>query len=213
VESRGIIIVLAVLSVLFPDYGIYFVAVAMLFVVARAAVASRKKSEWDKKSVELLFRLGSLTDLNEGRIADEMKNFECFRIFSEKFRKTSKLEFPKFGWRSSVVGTALKSALETGNVKILSKALEQISIQEQAISEASSALSSQKYTLLASIAISSGILGLISSVSGTSYLYYVLAQSLISAFWINSFENSIYESILFSLPLSLSGYFLALRFV
>lgn len=204
---------LAVLSVLFPDYGIYFVAVAMMVVVARAALASRRKSEWDKKSVELLFRLGSITDLNEDRIADEMKTFDCFRIFSDKFRKTSKLEFPKFGWRSNVVGTALRSALETGNVKILPKALEQISLQEQAISEASSALSSQKYTLLASIAISSGILGLISSVSGTSYLYYVLIQSLISAFWINSFENSIYESILFSLPLSLSGYFLALRFV
>lgn len=207
------IIALGGLALVFPEYALFFVMGALIFVIFQRWKISKKRIKSDEMSVELLFSLGSLKNMTEVSVANEMKKFNCFEEYVIKFEKTSKLDFPNFGWKSSTVAMAIRSALKTGNQKILSKALQQISARQQSLSETQSIMTSQKYTLIASMAVASAILGLTSSISGQNYLYYVIIQSLISSLWVTFLGNNFYEALSLSLPLCLSAYFLSLRFV
>ena len=88
-----------------------------------------------------------------------------------------------------------------------------MSRKEDSVLEARSTLASQKYTLVASIGVASAIMGIASSISGQNYFYYVFAQSLLSGLWLKFLGGDIYESLSLSVPLSITGYFLALGFV
>ena len=211
--NRLILFVLAALALVFSQYILYIAAAALAVELNRRYRRSKIREGCDKQALELLFHLGAHKQLTENIVSEELQEFPCFERFSHIFERTSRLSLPNFGWRSFVVAAAIRSTLETGNVSIITKALEQISRREEAVIEAKSMMTSQKYTLIASIAIASAILGVASSISGQSYVYYVLAQSFVSAIWLKFIGGNFYESLSLSVPLSLVGYFFALRFV
>lgn len=212
-NNRLSVFVLLSLAIGFPEYGVYFVVGALLLEMLKRYKGFRFMETCDKQSQELLFRLVSYKSLNENIIAEEMDEFSCFQKFSEMFTKTSKLEFPKFGWKSATAAMAVKSALDTGNNKVITNALKLISSKEKSLNETKSLLAAQKYTLIASIGVSSAILGIAALMSGQTYLYYVVAQAMLSAIWLKFLGSNLYESLSLSIPISLVGYFLALRFV
>jgi len=197
----------------FPEWAPFaFVAVLVLELWRRYRDSTRREKN-DREVLELMFRLSARGSLTEETVSEEMGDFSCLARFAGSFKKTGRLTLPNFGWRSLIAAMAIRTALETGDSSVLTKALEQISRREEAMVEAGSMLASQKYTLVASIAVSSAILGVASSISGQSYLYYVIAQSLLSALWLKFLGGNFYESLSLSVPLSLAGHFLAARFV
>ena len=212
-NNRLTVFLLLSLAIVFPEYGVYLVAGALLLEVLKRYNNFRLNEICDKQAQELLFRLVSYKSLNENIIAEEMDGFSCFQKFSEIFSKTSKLEFPNFGWKTATAAMAVKSALNTGNNKVVTNALKLISSREKSLNETKALLAAQKYTLIASIGVSSTILGIAALMSGQTYLYYVMAQATISAIWLKFLGGNLYESVSLSIPLSLAGYFMALRFV
>ncbi len=210
---RLTVFLLAVCLIISPEWAPpIFVAILALELWKRYRDSTRRERN-DHEVLEFMFRLSTRKPLTEAVVSEELERFPCLTRFARGFRKTGKLALPNFGWRSLVAAMAIRSALETGDSSVLTKALEQISQREEAMVEAGSMLASQKYTLVASIAISSAILGVASSISGQNYLYYVVAQSLLSALWLKFFGGNFYESLSLSVPLSLTGYFLAARLV
>lgn len=212
-NNRLTVFVLLAFALLFPGYGIYFVTAALAIEILKRYLFSRKMERSDRNAHELLFRLVSYKSLTEQDVASEMECFPCFQRFSQAFRKTARLELPDFGWRSKVAATAIKSALEAGNAKILPEALKLVSSRESSINEVSSLLAAQKYTLIFSLGVASAILGITASMSGANYLYHVFAQSLISATWLKFLGNNFYESFSLTLPISLAGYLMAFSFL
>lgn len=188
-------------------------AAALALELFRRHRRDRRREECDRQALELLFRLSARRELTESVVASRMEEFGCFRRLAQRFERSSRLALPDFGWRSRAAATAIRAALETGDTSVLTAALEQVSRQEEVRVECSSALASQKYTLVASIAVASAVLGVSASISGTSHLYYVVAQSVLSAAWLHFLGDDPYASLSLSLPLSLAGYFLALHFV
>jgi hypothetical protein len=213
-ENDRLILFFAVAAaVLFPGLILYVASAVLLFELFRSYKVSRCRENCDKMAVELLFRLSAHNELTEAAVAEEMRAFPCFESHSGAFDTTGKLKLPEFGWRSFSVSSAISSSLETGNMQILTKALEQLSRKEDLVLEAKSTLASQKYTLIASIAVASAVMGIAASISGQDFIYYVLVQSFLSGIWLKFLGGDFYESLSLSVPLSLTGYFLSLGFV
>lgn len=201
------------LGVVFPSYSLYFFGGAVLLEVASKGFKERKRKACDRASMELLFKLGARESLTEKIVAEEMASLNCFKTYSTAFFRTSRLEFPNFGWRTFTAANAIKSALKTGDRSIVTRSLKMLSRREDAIKESQSLLMMQKYTLLASVIISSAVLGIASSVSGTTYTYYVVSQAFISSFWLMFLGGDFYESASLSIPLSLVSYLVAKSFL
>lgn len=211
--DRLVVFLVIGFAVVFPEQGVYLALFALVFEVFARYRKSKSLESCDKQSLELLFHLGAVKNITEQTVAQEMKGFPCFQKFTDVFERTSKLNLPNFRWRSLIVNNAIQSALDTGNTSIITKALEQVSNRENAIVESQSMVAAQKYTLIASIAVSSSILGVASSISGQNYFYYVIAQSILSAIWLKFIGNNLYESLSISIPLSVVGYLSAIKFV
>lgn len=163
-------------------------------------------------SLELLYLLSSEKHINEKIIAKLMRVVGLVK-WANMYEHKGKLVLPIFGWRSKTSTLAIKSYLDTSNPEILTDALFQISKQEEYALETSSLLSSQKYTLMASLVVASAVLGVVSSMTGENYLWYVVSQAVVSGIWLGFFENKFYESLSFSIPSSILAYLLSLRLV
>ena len=198
-------VVLLALAVLFPEYAAYLTGAFLFLSVLKRYRSEQRKEEADREYLSLLFSLGS--GATEEEVMDAMKGLKFLSRFSKR-----PLKLPEFGWRSRIAVPAIESYLETGNKEILTKALRQISKQEEVYSEINSLLSYQRYTFLASFAASAAVMGIASSVSGTDYLIYVVVQSLISALWVSSTGIGLYESLLLSVPAGVFSYLAALKF-
>jgi hypothetical protein len=207
------IIVLAGLAVLFPEYLPHIAGAGLALEVARRYRRHQRREECDRSAVELLFRLGASGELTEAVVAREMAELPSFGRSAATYGRTSRLSLPRFGWRSEVAAGAIRAALQTGDPSVVTRALEQVSRREEAMTEAQSVLASQKYTLVASIAVSSAIMGVASSISGQNYLWFVALQSLLSAVWLAFLGNGPYESLSLSVLLSLASYFLSARLI
>ena len=208
-ESRLLILVLALV---FSEYAFVFILLFLGLEVFIRYKKHREKESQDKASLELLYLLSSEKHINEKVIAKLMR-VVGLKKWAEQYDRKGKLTLPVFGWRSKTTSLAIKSYLDTSNPEILTDALFQISKQEEYSVETASLLSSQKYTLMASLVVSAAVLGVVSSMTGVDYLWYVASQAIISGIWLGFFENKFYESLSFSIPSSILAYFLALRFV
>jgi len=206
------------LSLVFPEAMPYLMAVALVFEFLKRYQKNLEKKKIDGLSLELLFSLSSKKDLTEKAVAFEMRKLGL-KSYSEIFDRKSKLILPRVGWKSKIASSAIMSYLETGNHSILLNAISLISRQEEYSLEANSLIASQKYTLMASLAVASAVLGIVSQMTEESYLWYVLMQSVISGIWLGFFETesrgvgSFYESLAFSVPASVLAYLLSVRFV
>ncbi|MBR9680812.1 MAG: hypothetical protein GOU98_03240 [Candidatus Altiarchaeota archaeon] len=208
-ESRILILILAAL---FSEYALFFILIFLGLEVFSRYKKHKKKERLDKMSLELLYLLSSEKHINEKIIAKLMRVVGLVK-WANMYEHKGKLVLPIFGWRSKTSTLAIKSYLDTSNPEILTDALFQISKQEEYALETSSLLSSQKYTLMASLVVASAVLGVVSSMTGENYLWYVVSQAVVSGIWLGFFENKFYESLSFSIPSSILAYLLSLRLV
>lgn len=205
-------LLMLLLSLVFPEAMPYLMAIALVLEFWKRYRKNQQKNKIDGLSLELLFSLSSKKDLTEKAVASEMRRLGL-KSYAEIFDRKSKLVLPRVGWKSEIASSAIESYLETGNHSILLNAISLISRQEEYSLEANSLVTSQKYTLMASLAVASAVLGIVSQMTRDSYLWYVLIQSVVSGIWLGFFEGKFYESLSFSVPASVLAYLLSVRFV
>ncbi len=204
-EALGLTLLAA--GLLFPQLMVPLSLAALAVVGFSRYRRSRLKEEGDRRYIDLLFALSSYGRLTERRVVAEMESAGFHRA-AATYSRTGKLHLPEFGWRSRLARLAILTSLEAGSSLVL-KAIEQITRQEEAQLEAAAALSEQRYSLIASLAIVSAIMGLVSP----GFLPYVLAQSLLGAFWLSFTGTDLYGALALMVPLSLSSYLLALHYL
>ncbi len=205
-ENSRLILILLGLSFVLPELAPAFLSLAVAVFFVPNLIRERKRLEFDRKATLAGFRISALPVLTEEKIAEALSSVEGYENVREILERTGKFELPVYGWRSEFLASALKVSLETGRKEILLKAIEDLSRSDEVLSEITSLLSMEKYTLLGSFAAFGVVAGIISRfVSGlTPYLVF---QAIVGALWFHDVGDfGWFESLLVVFLLVFAGF-------
>ncbi|HDR53650.1 MAG TPA: hypothetical protein ENN60_03210 [archaeon] len=202
------------MALLLPKLQLPLLAAAVLLSIYPLFRVNLLHRRFDRNATRAMLALGALPHLDEALTASTLAGFEGYSSVERLFRRTGTLQLPDYGWRSRMLANALKLTLKTGQVRILSLALEQMIAHEAFENERQGLLAGEKYTLIASSVVAAAVLAVVNTWAPSEFMLpYVLAQSLLASLWLYLMSGEWLEGLSILPPTALLVFLAVSRFL